>query len=158
MASRPSLKKGWPDEFPFYVPIETADPGDNCALDFPIVGDRLGTPAENHFFLLEILEQLTKYKAQPAGSSAKAFDLSRHDVRFKMEPVPQHSAGLDQVTAALKIMYNIVKDSEVREFVALVVCQNMAKARFRTWLSDSETELDWNLAPNASSFRKRILS
>ena len=154
MVLRPSLKKGWPEEIPFYVVIEA----DNCELYFPTVGARLGTAVENSFFLLEVLEQLTKYKAQPAGSSPKAFDISRYDIRFKMEQIPQNPAGLDLVTAALEIMYNIVKDSEVREFAALLVCQNMATARFRTSFTDTETELDWNLALNASSFRKLILS
>ena len=75
-----------------------------------------------------------------------------------MEQIRQNPAGLDLVTAALEIMYNLVKDSEVREFAALLVCQNMAMARFRTSFTDTETELDCNLALNASSFRKRILS
>ena len=158
---RPSLKEGWPDEVPFYVIIETADPGDDCEIAFPIVGDRLGTAAENHFFLLEVLEQLTKYKAQPAGSSPKAFDISRYDIRFQMEPVPQHSAGLDLVRAALEIMYSIVIDSEARAFTALLTCQKLALGRFRMWFlvpPDPETELDGTLALIASSFRNRSLS
>ena len=161
MAVRPSLNKGWPDRAPFYIIIKTSDPGDECQLSFPILSDRLGTAAQSHFFLHEVLEQIAKYKAQPAGSSPKAFDIGRDDVRFTMEPIPQHPAGLELVTAALAIMYNLVKDSEAREFAALIVCRKVAMARFRTWFMstpDPDTGLDWSLALNTSSFRKDILS
>ena len=159
MAVRPSLNKGWPDKAPFYVVIKTSDPDDHCQLSFPILSDRLGTAAQNQFFLLEVRKLLIKYEAQPAGSNPKAFDIGRHDVRFTMEPIPQHPAGLDLVTAALKIMTVFVEDSEAREFAALLVCRKLALARFRTWFMstpDPPTELDWNLALNASSLRKRI--
>ena len=143
---RPSLNKGWPDKAPFYIIIPTSDPDDHCQLYFPILSDRLGTAAQNQFFLLEVLEQITKYQAQPAGSSPKAFDIGRDDVRFTMEPIPQHPAGLDLAMAALKIMYTVVLDSEAREFAALIVCRKVAMARFRVWFMSApdppDTELE----------------
>ena len=69
-----------------------------------------------------------------------------------MEPVPQHPLSLDLACAALRIMYNIVVDSEVREFLALVICQGMALGRFRTWFSDIEGGA---LPVNATSSERR---
>ena len=57
-----------------------------------------------------------------------------------MEPVPQHPMTLDMAVEALMIIYNIVVESEAREFVALVVCRERTMGRFRTWLLDSESE------------------
>lgn len=97
---------------------------------------------------------------QPAGSLPKAFDISRYDVRFKMEPIPQYSAGLGLVTATLRNGYTIVTDSEARVSAALMVYPRLAMARFRTWFMaspDAETVLDWNLALKVSSFRKLVL-
>ena len=78
-----------------------------------------------------------KVKAQPPGSTPKAFDFRRYDVRFQMEPILQHPMSIDLAYAALATIYNIVKDSEVREFVGLAVCHGMVLGRFRTWFWDA---------------------
>lgn len=105
---------------------------------FPTFGQRHGTSSDNHFFLLEVLEQLVNLKAQPAGSIPEAFDVGRYDIRFKMELVPQHALSLELAVASLHIIYKIVLESEMREFRALVVCQGLALGRFRSWFLDSE--------------------
>lgn len=86
MGFRSGLAGGWPD-LPFAVPISTPNPHDLCYVSFPNVGDRLGNNAENHFFILEVLEQVVKIRAQPTGSIPAAFDVIRYDVGFKMELV-----------------------------------------------------------------------
>lgn len=75
-----------------------------------------------------------------------------------MEPVPQQPMGLDLACAALEIMYDIVKDSEVREFCALVICRGLALGRFRTWFSDPELARPALLSSNATSSERRRLS
>ncbi|CAF9922778.1 MAG: hypothetical protein ALECFALPRED_002223 [Alectoria fallacina] len=150
---RLGLEAGWPD-IPFAVTIPNPDPHEDCYLSFPVVGDRLGTAAENRYFILETLEQIAKLKAQPTGSIPQGFHVSGYDVRFGMEPVPQHPLSLDLACAALRIMYNIVVDSEVREFLALVVCQGMALGRFRTWFSETKGGA---LPVNATSSERRRL-
>ena len=67
-----------------------------------------------------------------------------------MEPVPQQPMNVDLACTALEIMYDIVKESEVREFQALVICQGMALGRFRTWFSDLELESIASLLSNAT--------
>ena len=52
-----------------------------------------------------------------------------------MELVPQHPMTLDLAQRALEIMYGIVSEGLVREFVALVICRGMALGRFRTWVN-----------------------
>ena len=81
------------------------------------------------------MEEILNVKAQPKGSLPKAFDVSGDDVRFKMELVPQHPMTLDLAQRALEIMYGIVSEGLVREFVALVICRGMALGRFRTWVN-----------------------
>lgn len=107
---------------------------------------------ENNFFLLEILEHIVNLKEQPAGSIPEAFDFRKHGVRFKMEPVAQHPMSSDLACATMEIIYGIVLDSEVREFQALLVCQNMVMGRFRTWFLDESAPLQLN----ETSFRKRM--
>ena len=80
------------------------------------------------------------FKAQPAGSVPEAFDVSTFDIRFKMEPVPQHALSLDLAQAALGIIYRLVLKSEMRGFLALVICQGMAMGRFKAWFLEPETE------------------
>ena len=130
-----TLSSGWPSG-PFAVPIETLNPHDHCRLSFPTASDsdQRGSSTSSHFFLLQILEEIVKLNAQPAGSIPVAFDVSRHDFRFKMELVWQHPMNLDLALAALQIVYQIVREGEVREFMALVVCRGMAMGRFRLWL------------------------
>lgn len=95
---------------------------------------------------------------QPTGSIPIGFDVSNYDIRFKMEPVPQQPMNLDLACAALEIMYGIVKDSEVREFKALVICQGLVLGRFRTWFSNLELESAALLLSNATSRERRRLS
>ena len=91
--------------------------------------------------MLAILHEMAKLQRQDAGSTPIAFDDgSRPDFRFQMELIPQHPMTLDMAVKALQIISNIVLDSEVRGFVALVVCQQIARGRFRTWLLDPESE------------------
>ncbi|CAD6576431.1 MAG: hypothetical protein ASARMPRED_007728 [Alectoria sarmentosa] len=111
------LEAGWPD-VPFTVTIPTSDPHEDCYLSFPVVGDRLGTASENRYFILETLEQIAKLQAQPTGSVAQGFYASGYDMRFGMEPVPQHPLSLDLACAALRIMYNIVVDSEAHSNIS----------------------------------------
>lgn len=117
----------------------------------------MGTDAENHFFLLEALEQIVKLKAEPTGSVPKAFDVSAHDFRFTMESVPLQPMSLDLACAALEIMHSIVRDSELREFQALVVCLGMALGRFRLWFTDPEMA-SGVLLSNVTSFERGRLS
>ena len=71
-----------------------------------------------------------------------------------MEPVPQHAMSSNMAWAAMGIIYGIVLDSEVREFQALVVCQDVVMGRFRTWFLDSEVE-SAALQLNGTSLRRR---
>lgn len=155
MVCRPKVETGWPDT-PFAVPIETVDPTDHCILSFLEVGDKRGSSAENHFFLLLILEEIVELKAQPIGSTPKAFDVSRYDVRFKMERVPQQPMSLDLAFAALEIIYRIVLESEVREFRLLVVCQGVAMGRFTLWFLDSRIAGGYKPSNTTSFDRHRI--
>lgn len=138
MKCRSSLGEGWPD-VPFSVPIDRIDPGDHCHVSFVKVGDKIGSSAESHFFCLQVLEEMVKVKAQPFGSTAKNFDISRYNVRFRMETFPQHPMDTDLAYAALEIIYDVVFECDVREFVALAACQGIALPRFRTWLLDPES-------------------
>lgn len=119
------------------MPIETEKSHAHCHLWFQKVGEKRGVSIENQMFLLNVLEEMVKVKAQPVGSTPRAFDFHKYNVRFQMEPIPQHPMSIDVAYGALATIYNIVKDSEVREFVALVVCQQMALGRFRTWFWDT---------------------
>ena len=109
---------------------------------------------ENNSFLLDVLEHILTLKGAPEGSIPEGFDDREYDVRFKMEPVAQHPMSSALACAAMKIIYGIVLDSEVREFQALLVCQNMVMGRFRTWFLDEETERA-ALQLNETSFKKR---
>ena len=111
---------------------------DHCDLVFPTIGKRRGSSLDSQFFLIQVLELMVKVKAQPAGSTLKAFDVSNYDIRFKMEPVPQHPLDKEMAYAAMGIIYSIVNKSEIREFVALVTCWGMALGRFRAWLMDTQ--------------------
>ena len=62
-----------------------------------------------------------------------------------MEPIPQHPMSIDMAYKALAIIYNIVKDSEFREFVALAVCRGVALGRFRSWFWDAGERRDRSL-------------
>ena len=55
--------------------------------------------------------------------------------------------------AALGIIYGIVLKSEIREFLALVICQGLAMGRFRAWFLEPETESGGLL--NATSAESR---
>ena len=101
-----------------------------------------------------MVEEVVKLKQQPTGSIPKAFETDDGDLRFKMEIIPQHPMTSDLAVAALEIMYGIVLDSEVREFQALVVCQDLAMGRFRTWCLDSGIE-SVGLQSNGASLEKR---
>lgn len=91
--------------------------------------------------MLSILHERAKLQTQDIRSIPIAFDdVSRPYFRFQMELVPQHPMTLDMAVKALQIISNIVLDSEVRDFVALVACQELARGRFRTWLLDPESE------------------
>lgn len=150
--SGPKWEGGWPDE-PFAVSIETDDPHDHCFLSFPKVGAKLGTDNQTQFFILEVLEQIFKLQGQPKGSVPEAFDVTRYDLRFKMESIAQHPMSLDLACTALKIMCSIVMDSGAREFQALVVCQRLALGRFRSLFLDTEVT-NGALTSNATSFER----
>ena len=117
--------------------METVEPHDHCLLWFLHVGERRGSSLENQFFLLNLLEEMMKVKKQPPGSTPKAFDFRKQDIRFQMEPIPLHPMNIDMAYAALEIIYNSVKEREVREILALVICDGMAMGRFRSWFWDA---------------------
>lgn len=149
------MEEGWPDQ-PFAVPIQNVDPDDHCFLSFPTkVGERLATNSETRFFLLEAREQIANLKSQPVGSMPLAFDEGKYDVRFKMEVIPQHPLSLELACAAIEIMYNSVMEGGVREFRALVVCQEVVLGRFRTWFLDPEIESGAMSLNATTSFQRR---
>lgn len=94
---------------------------------------------ENNSFLLTLLDLIFELKGLPPSSVPEAFDIEKHGVRFKMELVRQHPMTSDLACAAIEVIYGIVLESEVREFLALLVCQDIAMGRFRTWFIDSGT-------------------
>ena len=138
VSCRSNLGKGWLDP-PFAIPIKALGPNDHCHLFFPTVG-RSGTSAEGHYFLLHVLEEMVSLKASPPDSIPNPCDISRFDVRFQMKIISQSPMSVGMALESLEIIYGIVVESEVREFVALVVCQGLAMGRFRAWLLDSVEE------------------
>lgn len=153
MRFRQAWQGGWPDH-PFHAHIPTPDPHETCYVSFVKIGDRPGTELQTNFFIVTLLEQIVELKVQPPDSIPQAFDFDRGDIRFKMEIIPQHPMTLYLAVAALEIMYGIVLESEVRESQALVVCQDIAMGRFRTWFSDSVME-SVVLQSNGTSPEKR---
>ena len=79
---------------------------------------------------------MVNLKVQPAGNVPRACDVTRYGLRFRMEVFPYMPMSVAMAQESLEIIYGIVTHSEVREFVALVVCQGLAKGRIRAWLLD----------------------
>lgn len=75
-------------------------------------------------------------RTKPAGSDPIPADITRHSLRFLIEPMRPYPMDSSLECAALSIIYNIVDESEVREFLALLTCRGLVLGRFHTWLLD----------------------
>lgn len=116
--------------------METPRPHDHCYLSFTKVGDDDGSDIQNQWFLLEVLELMVEVEKEPAGSAPTRVDISRHSLRFLVEPIRPYPMDSSLEYAALSIIYTIVEESGVREFLALLVCRGMVLGRFWVWLID----------------------
>ena len=59
------------------------------------------------------------------------------NVRFKLEPVPQHPPDGWLALESLNVLYGLVMENEARELTALVVCDGIAYGRFRVIFQNS---------------------
>lgn len=116
--------------------IKTLRPHDHCCLSFTKVGDEHGSEVQNSWFLLEVLEVMVQVEAEPAGSTPIPADISMHSLKFLIEPIQPYPMDSSLEYAALSFIYNLVEESEVREFLALLICREMVLGRFWTWLLD----------------------
>lgn len=72
------------------------------------------------------------YKALPQSDPAKGFDVVvEKEVRFILEPVPQHPLDNALAFEALDQLYGLVLNGMAREVGCLVGCNGVALGRFR---------------------------